>query len=498
MKSYWNEEKNYISIEPLKEDIETEVCIIGGGLTGLSTGYYLSKSGLKVTILEKDKILSHTSSNTTAKITSQHGLFYKYLIDSKGEEFAKKYYDANESAKENIAKIIEEENIECDFERESAYVYTEEYEEVQKIKDEVAACEKIGIDCQFLTKIDLPINIQGAIEFKNQAQFHPKKYGIELARIILSNKGQIYEETKVIDIKKEIDLFKITTNRHSVKAKYLVIASHYPILNFPGYYFLKMYQSTSYAIAVDTKEEKYFDGMYINTKDPVYSFRTIKDKDKRLLLVVGSDHKTGSKINLSEAYLNLEKAAKRMYPNAEVKYKWHTEDCITLDKIPYIGEFSKFMDNCFVATGFNKWGITSSNIAANIIKDNLLGNENKYEEIFKATRVEPVKNIKEVGNMLKETANSLVINKFKVPEEHLKELKIREGKIIEFNGKKVGVYKDDTGKIYKVIANCSHLGCELAWNNLAKTWDCPCHGSRFDYTGKSIEAPSIDDLEILD
>lgn len=498
MKSYWNEEKNYISIEPLKEDIETEICIIGGGFTGLTTGYYLSKAGMKVTILEKDKILSHTSSNTTAKITSQHGLFYEYLINSKGEEFAKKYYEANENAKENIIKIIEEENIECDLEIQNAYVYTEENNEVQKIKDEVDACKKIGIDCDFVTKIDLPINIQGAIEFRNQAQFHPKKYGIELAKSILSNKGQIYEETKVTNIKKDSDEFKISTNRHSIKSKYLVIASHYPILNFPGYYFLKMYQSTSYAIAVDTKENNLFDGMYINTKDPVYSFRTIKDGDKRLLLVVGSDHKTGSKINLSESYLNLEKIAKRIYKNSEVKYKWSAEDCITLDKIPYIGDFSKFMDNCFVATGYNKWGITSSNIAANIIKDKILGNENKYEEIFKATRVEPVKNIKEVGNMLKETANSLIINKFKVPEEHLKDLKKGEGKIIEIEGKKVGIYKDENNNIYKVIANCSHLGCELAWNNLEKTWDCPCHGSRFDYTGKSIEAPSIDDLEVLE
>ncbi len=498
MKSYWNEEENYIALESLKEDIETEVCIIGAGLSGLSTAYYLSKNGVKVTILEKDKILSHTSSHTTAKVTSQHGLIYKYLIDSKGEEFAKAYYDANEEAIRNIKEIIEKENIACDFKSQKAYIYTEDADEVQKIKDEVEACKRINIDCEFVTNVDLPINIQGAIEFKNQGMFNPKKYGIELCRVILSNKGQIYEESKVIDIKKENENFLVSTDRHTVTAKYLVIASHYPILNTPGYYFLKMYQSTSYAVLMDTKTEKLFEGIYINTKDPFYSFRTVETGDKKMLLVVGSDHKTGSDTNLSDSYEKLEKQAKRMYQNAETKYSWHTEDCITLDKIPYIGAFSKFMKNAYVLTGYNKWGITSSNIGAKIISDMILDIPNEYEEIFKATRVEPIKNIKEVENMIKQTGESLIIDKFKLPEEKLADIKCGEGKIIEIEGKKIGVYRDADNNTHKVIPVCSHLGCELKWNNLAKTWDCPCHGSRFKYTGESIETPSIEGLEVIE
>lgn len=279
-----------------------------------------------------------------------------------------------------------------------------------------------------------------------------------------------------------------------VKSKYVIIASHYPIINSPGFYFLKMYQSMSYAIAIETNKD-IFNGMYINSELPTKSFRNIKDGDKRLVLIAGSDHKTGEKIDLSNAYKDLEQIAKNMYPDCKVKYKWHTEDCITLDKIPYIGEFSKFMPNVYVATGYKKWGITTSNIAANIIKDKILNIDNKYESIFKATRMEPIKNIKEVENMLKETANSLVINKIKVPKDKISNINKEDAKIIEIDGRKVGIYKDKQGELYAVKPICSHLGCELSFNNLAKTWDCPCHGSRFDYKGNSIYSPSIKNLE---
>ena len=218
---------------------------------------------------------------------------------------------------------------------------------------------------------------------------------------------------------------------------------------------------------------------------------------KKLLAVAGFDHKTGAKIDLSSSYEYLEKIAKSMYPNCEVKYRWNTEDCIPLDKIPYIGEFSSLLPKVYVATGYKKWGITTSNIAANIIVDKIMGNKNEYEELFKATRLEPIKNYKEVGNILKESIHSLVFNKLDVPKEGIEQVRNGQGKIVEIEGKKVGVYKNEQGEIFKVKPNCQHLGCELAWNNLDKTWDCPCHGSRYTYKGKLIYGPSVKDLEII-
>ena len=498
MKSYWIENlKSENRYKSLKKDIETDICIIGGGITGVSIAYYLNQYKIKNVLLEKDEIGNKATGGSTAKITSQHGLFYKYLIDSEGENFAKKYYEANEEAISNIEKIIKEENIECEFERESSYVFTQSIDDVQKIKDEVEAVNKIGGKARLVEayEIKIPLKVQTAIEFPNQAQFNPYKYVKELAKICSKRHTDIYENSKVVNLEDIDNRYLITLdNGNTVKAKYVIIATKYPIINFPGLYFLKMYQSTSNAIVVDPKEDL-FDGMYINSETPTISLRTIQNGDKKLLLVAGFDHKTGANIDLQDSYNYLEKVAKGMYPKCEVLYRWNTEDTISLDKIPYIGEFSNLMPRVYVATGFKKWGITSSNVAANIIVDKIMGNENVYEDIFKATRMEPVKNIKEVGNMVKESVYSLVLHKLEIPKETLEQIQKDHGKVVEIEGKKVGVYKDSQGKLFKVRPICMHLGCELNWNNLDKTWDCPCHGSRYTYKGELIYGPSVRNLE---
>ena len=474
--------------EQLNENIETEVCIIGGGLTGLTTAYYLSKQGKKVVLLEKDKICSHTSGNTTAKVTSQHGIFYKYLIDSLGRESARQYLNANEQAIRNIEEIIKNEKIDCDFEKQDAYVFTQKQDQLEKIKLEVEALKQLDFDAEFVDEIELPIDILGAVKFKNQAQFNPCKYALGLEKAI---NGDIYENTKVVGIDRQGDDYIVITEGAKVKAEYVVLASHYPIINAPGYYFMKMYQVTSYLIAAETNA--HFNGMYINAEEPTLSFRCADN----MVLVGGMNHKTGAKIDLKESYKYLENIAKDMFGDCKVQYRWNTEDCISLDKIPYIGEFSQIMPNVFVGTGYKKWGMTSSNVAAKIISNKILGTDNEFEEVFTSTRLKPIKNYKELGNILKETSYSLVINKLKESPDHLEDVKNGEGKIVEIEGLKVGVYKDEQGKIHAVKPICSHLGCELSWNNLDNTWDCPCHGSRFSYDGKSLYDPSIKDLEVL-
>lgn len=537
MNSYWiNSEKNKEKYNKLEKNIETDICIIGGGITGISTAYYLTKENLKVTVLDMGKIGFQTTGNSTAKITSQHGLFYKYLKDSKGEDFARLYYDANEDAIKNIKKIVEKENIECDLECQSAYVLAANREEVQKVKDEVEVVRGFGGHAEYLEREDIDKNLLilnplAAIRFKNQAQFNSYKYTIELAKICKNLGANIYENTKVVDVRDEKDYYYLETeDGYKIKAKYLVITTKYPIINIPGFYFMKMYQSTSYGISIPVKE-KLFDGMYITSTNPKVSLRMAKvdnniikdvvdgnienyakqDKENRkrvkekqnskidneyVLIVVGADHKTGEKTDLSNSYKKLENIAKQIYPEGKVEDYWNTEDCITLDKIPYIGKYSSMWENAYVATGFNKWGITTSNIAANIITDMIIGRKNRYEDIFISTRVEPVKNRKEVGNMLKETVNSLVLKKFELPESEQASLKNEEGKIIEIEGEKLGAYRDKEGKIYTIVPKCAHLGCELSWNNLDKTWDCPCHGSRYDYTGKMLYGPTVKDLYI--
>ena len=498
MSSFWiestkNIEKNY---DKLTKNLEADICVVGCGITGAIVAYYLTKEGKNVVILEKDKICEKTTANSTAKITSQHGLFYKYLLDSKGAEFAKKYYEANENAIKNIEYIVKNENLDCDFEKQDAYIFTQKQDDIKKIEDEFNAVKEIGGNADFTTSCNLPFNINVAVKFSNQAQFNSRKFVLELINK-LDKDVNIFENSKVVDVKKDGNIYNIFTNENCIKAKYVVLACHYPIINVPGFYFIKMYQTRSHAIAIDA-DTNFFDGMYINSELPTKSFRTVKSGDKRLLVIVSEDYKTGSDINYENINNNLEKIAKEIYPNCKIKYKWSAQDCISLDKIPYIGEFSRFMPDVYVATGFKKWGMTTADIAANIICDKIMERENKYAEIFKATRTEPIKNIKEVENMLKQTAKSVVIEKFTIPKEDLEEIKSGEGKIIVVNGKKVGIYIDKNDNIHAINPVCSHLGCELVFNRLEHTWDCPCHGSRFDIDGNSIEAPSIDNLDKIE
>ena len=503
MNSYWIEsiKSEKEKFPKLEKDTKADVCIIGGGLTGITTAYYLSKTNLKVVLLEKYRICEHTSGNTTAKITSQHDLFYDYLIQSQGKEKAKQYLEANEQAIENIASIIQKENIDCDFERQDNYVYTLKQDDVIKIKKEVEAVNSLGFPAKFVTDVELPFRTLGAIKFPNQAQFNPSKYVNGLVKVMKQKENvDIFENTKVVDLKNAENSASynvITEDGHTVTAKYVVLATHYPIINVPGYYFLKMYQEMSYVIGVETNNPL-FQGMYINTERPTVSFRTAKQDGKDLLLIGGMGHKTGERKDISDSYTNLEAIAKQYYPDCKIVYRWCTEDCISLDKIPYIGEFSNLMPNVYVGTGYKKWGMTTSNVAANIITDKILGKKNAYEEVFTSTRMEPVKNHQEVGNMLKEVVTSWTIEKLEIPEEKLQDIKKGEGGMIEFEDKKVGAYRDESGKVYLVKPVCSHLGCELTWNNLEKTWDCPCHGSRFNYKGKSIYDPSIRDLEVYE
>ena len=493
MKSIWIETTgNDLNLKPMEKEQNTEVCIIGAGLMGLTTAYYLTLLGKKVMIVEKGEIGEKVSGNTTGKITSQHGLFYDHLIKDYGKEYARKYLEANEEAIKNIREIIEKQQIECDFSERKSYVYTLNEDEVIDIEKEVNAVNELGKEARLVTETDLPFKVKAAIEFNGQAQFNARRYMLGLAKLILKE-NKIYNFTTATDVKKEGDKFTVYTDRGNINAKYVVLATHYPIINLPGFHFLKMYQSTSYIIAIETNS-KLPQEMYINNKPPIYSFRTADYNGKEVLLIGGSDHKTGEPIPDNSKYDELEKKAKEMYPDCKVLFKWNTRDCIGLDKIPYIGEFSNLLPNMYIGTGFKKWGITFSNIAANIIVDKIMGKHNKYEEIFTSTRLKPIKNRWEMKNILKESVESIALNKFKIQPASVDEIENDNGGIIQVNGENIGIYKDNKGNIYAVNPVCTHLGCLLSWNNLDKTWDCPCHGSRFDYMGKNIYEPAIKNL----
>lgn len=494
--SLWLDNTTNQNYETLQNDITADVCIIGAGIVGITVAYLLNQQGLKVILLEKDKICHSVTANTTGKITSQHGLFYHYLISNFGKEFAKKYLESHNNAISFIYETIQKEKIDCDFEWQPNYVYTNSDEKLQEIKLEVGSVNSLGFPATFCEKTDLPFKIKGAICFPDQAMFHARKYCIGLAHTLPNN--TIFENSRVIDLEKQLNQYVVKTESGSVCANYVVMASHYPICNFPGLYFLKMYQDKSYLIGVDTKKDL-FPGMYISAEESTFSFRSaLTPSGKRILLVGGNSHKTGdNSICMDDCFKPLEDMAHSLYAKSDVLYRWSTEDCVTLDKVPYIGQFSHLMPNVFVATGFKKWGMASSQVAANIIRDKILEIDNPYADIYTATRFEPLHNAKETGNMLKQTSFSLFLNKITPATESFENLKVGTGGVVDYHGKKLGIYRKSKNEIFAVSPYCAHLGCELSWNNLEKTWDCPCHGSRYDYTGKLLMEPSKKDLDTI-
>ena len=497
MNSIWLETFKYNkTFEKLDQNISCDVCIIGAGIFGLTCAYYLTKQGFNVAILDRDDIGTKATGHTTAKITSQHGLIYKHLIDDYGLHFAKSYLYANQKAIDNIKGIIDTENISCDFNFENHCVYTTNAKDLKSIQDEINAVNSLDFNCEFVTKTGLPFDILGGICFKNQAQFHPYKYLCGLCNSI-SGKAKIFTHTTICDVKNNGSFYtSYSDNNYKIESKFVIMASHYPFINIPGFYFSKMYQSTSYLIAIETNKTL-FKGMYLSASDPIFSFRTAKFGNKNFLLIGGANHKTGESHDFSTTYGVLENIAKKYYPDCKILYHWNTRDCITLDKIPYIGLYSSNLPNFYIGTGFNKWGMTSSNVAGNIIVDMINVKENPYSFVFDSTRIKPIKNADEFKNVIVQSSKSLILDKIKRSDLQLDNIAPNSGGIIEVNGQKVGIYKSQDNKFFAVNPICTHLGCLLSWNNIDKTWDCPCHGSRFDYTGKSLYDPSFKDLEVF-
>ena len=476
MESVWGESCEFGKRQVLNKDIETDILIIGAGIAGILTAYMLKQNGRDVVLIDADKVAGGNTKNTTAKITSQHDLIYDKLISEFGEEKARQYAKANELAIKKYKEIIKERKIDCDFEEKSAYVYS--LNEIENIKKEIEAAKKVGINAEFVEKANLPFKIKGAIKFNNQAQFNPLKFLKDISKDLT-----IYENTRALEIKYKL----VITNKGEITANNIVVATHYPIMNTPGYYFLKMHQERSYVIALENVDD--IDGMYIDVDKDGYSFRMYKD----LLLLGAIKQRTGEN-EIGGSYDALRRVAKDLYPKSKEKYIWSAQDCMTIDGIPYIGKYSDETPNIYVATGFNKWGMTSSMVSAMIISDMILGKENDFSEIFSPKRFDLSASINNVAKDISETAKNFIAQKISIPSSTIEHIKNGHAGIVEYNGEKVGVYKNNEGKEFIVSTKCPHLGCQLHWNADELTWDCPCHGSRFDYEGRLIGGPATKDL----
>lgn len=431
MHSVWSEKSKLPEFPALESDIDTDILIIGGGLSGILTAYFLQKRGLNYILVEKDKICRGITKNTTAKITFQHGLIYKKILKSYGLGAAQMYLQANKKAFEMYRLLCQ--NINCDFEIMDNYVYSTQ--DKNKLEDEMNALNKIGYPAQFVQHLSLPFDTFGAVKFPEQAQFNPLKFISAIAKGL-----NIYENTKVIEMADNTAI----TNQGKIHAKKIIVTTHFPFINKHGSYFLKLYQHRSYVIALKNGPD--MQGMYVDENNKGMSFRNYN----KLLILGGGGHRTGKK---GGNWTELRQFAATHYPQAKEMYFWATQDCMSLDGIPYIGKYSKNTHELFVATGFNKWGMTSSMISAMLLSDMAEGKQNPYSEIFDPSR-----------SILKP---QLLVNGFEAITN-----------LLSFSTKR-----------------CPHLGCALKWNSTEHSWDCPCHGSRFTQEGRVIDNPSNGDLK---
>ena len=491
---YWRDLIGLPEFPCLDKDIHVDAVIVGGGITGITSAYLLANEGLKVAVLEAGKLLNGTTGHTTAKITAQHDLIYDEFTHHFGKNKTRLYYEANMEALNFIKKTVDQHQINCDFNTQDAYLYATTNEYASKIEKEAKAYENLGIDGGLVETIPFDIEIKNGLVMKNQAQFHPLKYLTHLIQIIKEKGGLIFENTTAVNVETGQQPTVLTREGLRVTGSHVLSCSHFPFYEGLGFYSTRMYADRSYIIAVKTKKA-YPGGMYLSVDQPARSLRSATMNGEEIVLIGGESHKTGQGKDTMEYYKALETFGEQVFGLEHILYRWSAQDLTTLDKIPYIGEITANQPNILIATGYRKWGMSNGTAAALLFRDMILNKKNAYQSLYTPSRFYAHPSLK---NFLVENADvaaHLIKGKLEWPTKNAKDLANGEGAVISIKGHRKGAYKDDEGKLHIVDTTCTHIGCEVEWNNGDRTWDCPCHGSRFSYTGEVIEGPAEKPLQ---
>jgi len=498
--SYWIDSSDLQPIEPLREDSSADVVIVGAGIAGLTAAYLLAREGANVVVLEADRVLQGTTGHTTAKITAQHHLIYDELIRTFGVEGARKYYEASRDALAFIRHTVRQHDIPCGLRNEDAYVYATQESELKRLEQELEAYGKLGIEGEWAASLPLPTEAGAiaGIAMRNQAQFHPLLYMRELLRLAQDAGARIYERTTAytVDTTDKTQPVLKTKDGHAVRCRQLVVATHYPFCDGIGAFYARLYAVKSYVVAIEP-ERAYPGGMYISSAQPTRSLRSWEADGRTLVLVSGENHRTGTKEDTNNRYDALAAFGREAFGVRSIPYRWSAQDVIPPDKVPYIGQMSKDQPNIYVATAFHKWGMTNGTAAACVLADLIQGRDNPHAELFNPSRfqVDP-----DAWTLIKQNATVAkhwIQGKLDPGDRKLDELQPGDGAVVRLDGTRAGAYRDTDGKLHLVDTTCTHMGCELNWNGGERTWDCPCHGSRFDYEGCVVEGPAVEPLKRL-
>jgi glycine/D-amino acid oxidase-like deaminating enzyme/nitrite reductase/ring-hydroxylating ferredoxin subunit len=488
----------WLDVEPprprhpaLEGERRVDVAVVGAGITGLTAATLLAEAGLSVAVVDQHVVAGGTTGHSTAKVTSQHGLTYALLRLTHGPAAARVYAEAMEAAKERIAAFVED-GIECGFRRRPAYLYAASGWQRRLIEREADAAAQSGLPATLVETTPLPFDVHGAVRFDDQAEFDSRRYVLGLAARLERAGGSIFEQTRARQVH-EGEPCRVETEGGTVVADHVVVATLMPFLDRGGF-FARAYPNRSYVVTARIAEPPP-EGMFINAGAPTRSVRSHPFEGEELLLVGGEGHHVGSGKAQPERYEKLAEFARRHWDVRSIEHRWSAQDYSPDDQVPYAGRLHLRSRRVYVATGLKKWGITAGTVAATLISDAILGRENEWSALFSATRIRP---LQEGPRFTLENArvgvrffSGRVTDRGSRPIE---ELEPGEGAIVSAEGQKVAGFRDDDGRLHAVSTRCTHLGCQVAWNAAERTWDCPCHGSRFDVDGEILNGPAVEPL----
>jgi glycine/D-amino acid oxidase-like deaminating enzyme/nitrite reductase/ring-hydroxylating ferredoxin subunit len=470
-------------------DREVDVAIVGAGITGLTLARKLVEEGVSLCLIEAGSVGAGATGYTTAKVTALHRLVYRELMDRHGRERAGAYAAANQAAIEEIARFVGADAIDCAFTRAPAYTYTEQASDVTKLEAERDAARELGVPVELTDETELPYEVRAALRLDRQAHFHPHRYCLALASAITDKGGEVFEHTRATGVERRDRGCVVTTAHGKVRADRAVLATHLPFPN-DGAFFARAHATRSYALAARLAGPEVM-GMYITAEEPTRSIRPAGE----WTIIGGEGHKTGHDDHTAERYSALEQWARDRFDVSSVEFRWSAQDYVTADGMPFVGPISGRNDRVLVATGFRKWGMTNGTAAAVILTDVIAGRPNAWLRAFDSTRRAPRASITQFVRDNLDVGKRLVGDRLSALRARpAEDLRPGQGDIADMSGAKVAAYRDDDGTLHALRAQCTHLGCLVTFNDAERTWDCPCHGSRFDLQGRVIEGPAVEDL----
>ncbi|HEX8066773.1 MAG TPA: FAD-dependent oxidoreductase [Thermoleophilaceae bacterium] len=489
--SIWVDTAPETAYPALDREIHVDVAVLGGGMAGLMTAFLLKREGARVAVVEASNVAGGVTAYTTAKVSSLHGLRYTAVESSFGEDGARTYAEANEAAIERIAGIADGLGIDCDLRRKPAFTYAEDEQGRSQVEDEAAAAARAGLEASFTTETDLPWPVTGAVRVEDQVEFHPRKFLLPVAAAIAGDGSHVFENTRATSVSDGAPARVETETGEVAIADHVVVATHFPFLD-RGVFFARMHPERSYGLGVYARGPTP-QGMYLSTESPSHTVRSHPTDRGEILIVGGESHKTGqSGEDTADRVARLEAWARERFDVEEIAYRWSTQDNMPVDGVPYVGKLTPVSKRIWVATGFMKWGLTNGTAAAEILTDLISGRSNPWASLFDANRVKPMAQAKE---LVRENVNV----GWRFARDWLgggdvgsvADLAPGQGGLVGRGPTKVAAYREEDGTLHALSPVCTHLACNVKWNTAERSWDCPCHGSRFHWDGSVIQGPAV-------